>query len=722
MSPAPVPPSESIASAPARPGLASPKPNAEPRSDDAGSSPSPSSLAERRPALSERRRRERRPPSGLPRVNRIRDLSQRDRRLLFIGLLVAAVPAIVSAVSALHHSWFPTGDNALIGLRVSDVFTARTPIIGQPSTSDLYGSAAAYHPGPMEFWALALPYQLLGPAAGLVVGATLINLGAIVGVGLVACRRQGVLFALWSLTLVTVMSWGLGVDFLHDPISSNVATFSVVLLAFVVWSLVVGDLALLPLAAVVVSFVFQDHLSVLGQNAVLVLFAAAAVGWVIWRQRRALRGSDWRSYRATVVHHAGWALFAGVVLWAPVLVQQVTGHPGNLSAILQAYGNNTGHAHGAGWAVDRALTALGPRPIFLRQLDDQSLHYLDSPAGLMKAVALLPLAALVGLGLLARRRHRRHLVLLAVTAGVALVSGFYSAFTLPANKVGGAELKPSSVRWMWTAGMFVWLTIGWLVWSLTPPGVRRRASTLAGPVLAAVLVVASGLAVRTTDISHERDAVYFGPMAAVLPEVRAELKPGGRYVISSLGPEAGLTAGPAVAVDLAAHGHEVLAQQFFERAYGKVRTYDGTQRVDGAVYVVDESYRPPRHGARMVAVIAHPTPDVISSLGPSYQQVQRALAASGPPKVTSKGRDLLSGRIPVTTDIEGALHALLRHPQDLAITGLLAPAVQDGYVTVGAGLGMDVLDQLAQAVAGSAAVPYLGVFVGPPPVVDKPAG
>lgn len=394
---------------------------------------------------------------------------------MILGLIVAVVPAVFSAALALHNSWLPMGDNALIGLRASDVFSSHTPLIGQPSTSDLYGSAAAFHPGPMEFWALALPYQLLGPAAGLVVGATLINLSAIVGVGLVAFRRQGVLFALWSLTLLTLLSWGLGANFLHDPISSNVATFSVVLLLFVVWSVVVGDLALLPLAAVVVSFVFQDHLSVLGQNAVLVLFAVGGLAWVIWRQRRSLGAAEWRSYRATAVHHAGWGLFAGVVLWAPVVVQQLTGHPGNLSAILKAYGNNTGHAHGAGWAVDRTLTSLGPLPLFLRHSTDLSLKYLDSPEGVMKVLALLPLVALVALGVVAWRRHRLHLVLLAVTAGVALASGFYSAFSLPANKIGGAELKPSSVRWMWTSGMFVWLSIGWLAWILTHPSVRRRA-------------------------------------------------------------------------------------------------------------------------------------------------------------------------------------------------------------------------------------------------------
>lgn len=139
------------------------------------------------------------------------------------------------------------------------------------------------------------------------------------------------------------------------------------------------------------------------------------------------------------------------------------------------------------------------------------------------------------------------------------------------------------------------------------------------------------------------------------------------------------------------------------------------------MYIVDESYRPPRDGARMVAVIPHLTSKVRRSLGDSYRSVDRALAASGPPKVTAKGRDLLLGRITPGTDEQGALHALLRHPEELAITGLLAPAVRDGYVTVSARLDAGLLDQLRQAVKGSSEVPYLGVFVGPPPNVEKPA-
>lgn len=625
------------------------------------------------------------------------------------GLALALVPAAWSATHALVDGWVPAGDNALIALRVGDVFTAQTPLVGQPSTSDLYGASKARHPGPMEFWALALPYALLGPAVGLVIGATLVNAAAIAGVGFVAFRREGVLFALWSLLLVTVLSWGLGANFLHDPISSNAATFMVVLLFFLVWSLAVGDIRLLPLTAVVVSFVFQDHLSVLGQNAVFVACGAAALSWEHHRNRRRSR-QHWRDYRSLLSKWIAWSLLAVVVLWAPVVIQQFTGADGNLSEIYRSYSYNTGHAHGVAWSLDRLSTALGPVPVFARSFGLNELGYLDVPTGAARFYFMLPLIALVVLGALAARRGARRALLLALLTLAALVSGFYSAMSLPER--GQPELKQSAVRWMWMVSLFVWLAIGWLVWQMVAASRRRRVGKVAGLALLVTLLVASVLA-SSSSARPERDGERFAALAEAFPKVRAALRPGD-YLVQFGGIESGLTIGPAVALDIHDHGHGIRAPIDLERAFGTERTYDPGRDKDltGTVSVLDKVLR---HDAdRLVAVIPSLSADDRHDLGAPLARAESGLHRSLGLKLTAKGRRLAATGGGVGPVERRQLSVVLDDEDALLATGLIAPALKGDYVEP-FGVHQSTLDELAAAINNQDVVTYTAVFVGPPP-------
>lgn len=626
-----------------------------------------------------------------------------------MGLALALVPAAWSATHALVDGWVPAGDDALIALRVGDVFTAQTPLVGQPSTSDLYGASKARHPGPMGFWALAVPYALLGPAVGLVIGATLVNAAAIAGVGFVAFRREGVLFALWSLLLVTVLCWGLGSNFLHDPISSNAATFMVVLLFFLVWSLAVGDIRLLPLTALVVTFVFQDHLSVLGQNALFVVAGAVALGWELNRHRRR-SPAHWQAYRSILSKWVAWSLLAVVVLWAPVVIQQFTGAQGNLSEIYRTYTYNTGHAHGVAWSVDRLSTALGPLPMFARSFGLEDLGYLDVPTGAARYSFVLPLIALVVLAALAARRKARRALLLALTALAALASGLYSAMSLPVS--GQPELKQSAVRWMWMGSLFVWLAIGWLAWQAVPPARRRRAAGVAGVVLLATMLGGSVLA-SASAARPERDGARFAELAEKLPKVRAALRPGD-YFIQFGGFESGLTIGPAVALDIHDHGHGIRAPRDLERAFGTERTYDPSSDKDltGTVSVIDQVVS---HDAdRLVAVIPNLSSAVRRELGEPLARTESGLRRSGGLKLTDKGRRLAAtgGRVgPVE---RRQLSVVLGDQDALLATGLIAPALAEDYVEP-FGVDQDTLDNLAAAIDSGDVTTYSAVFVGPPP-------
>ena len=63
------------------------------------------------------------------------------------GLLLL-VPIGASVGRALADGWIPSNDDALIVLQARDVLTTDPPLIGQPSTSELYADGlTARHPG-----------------------------------------------------------------------------------------------------------------------------------------------------------------------------------------------------------------------------------------------------------------------------------------------------------------------------------------------------------------------------------------------------------------------------------------------------------------------------------------------------------------------------------------------------------------------------------------------
>src|SRR5680860_1027242 len=88
--------------------------------------------------------------------------------LSFVG---GAVRTIVS----FRHGYAPPSDWALLELRVRDV--GLHEVFTGP-----YSRFGWFHPGPLVFYLLAVPYRLLGSSsAGLMVGALGINATAAVG-------------------------------------------------------------------------------------------------------------------------------------------------------------------------------------------------------------------------------------------------------------------------------------------------------------------------------------------------------------------------------------------------------------------------------------------------------------------------------------------------------------------------------------------------------------
>ncbi len=111
-----------------------------------------------------------------------------ERRLVLSVGLAAALPILVAAVYAVVDGWTPMGDDAYIATRAFDVFTDRSPLVGQRS-SGASGvlDQTAYNLGPLLFWVMAVPARLPdGVFMALLAGA--INVASVTGR---SCWRSG---------------------------------------------------------------------------------------------------------------------------------------------------------------------------------------------------------------------------------------------------------------------------------------------------------------------------------------------------------------------------------------------------------------------------------------------------------------------------------------------------------------------------------------------------
>ncbi len=246
--------------------------------------------------------------------------------LLAVVLLAAPLREVVVEMPR----WSPFGDDALIELRARDTGTSRTPLVGQPSTSDAYGSDSVNvaHPGPLGFYVLAPGVRLLGATAGILVATMLVTLVSVVVAAWVVFRQAGPRAGAVGAVLLAGAMWTAGGAGLVDPLSSNFGRFALIATAVLVWALACGDIRLLPLTVGFWSFAVQQHLSVLPAGAALAGAGAIAVVVVAVRARSSGRPAVLRVMRWVAV-----AVGVGLVLWAPVIGEELRPDRGNLTLL-----------------------------------------------------------------------------------------------------------------------------------------------------------------------------------------------------------------------------------------------------------------------------------------------------------------------------------------------------------------------------------------------------
>ena len=396
----------------------------------------------------------------------------RLNRFLLLMAAIASLPVIVNFAGAALHGWWPQGDDAVIALKVGDVFSSHPPVMGMRATTGIADPAlSAHHPGPLEFYLLAIPSALVGfRPLGLLLGTAGIGVLTLVAVAVVARRRGGAMLAFFVLTAAVAVQWALGPDVLFRPFNPYPSVLPVLLMLLLAWSLLADDLACMWGFALTASFIVQSHLAYFPPVAALTAFLAA-VGCVRWYRRRQViwPWPGWRPVSRSPVREGRRALVVLGLCWLPVLIETLRFHPNNISLLARYMTSDPGERYGWHRATALVTAELAPIPGGFSSLsqDNRPIY-----GGVSLAAQILGVGLVVALLLIAVRRHQ--LPLPETTATEAALASIVAVFGLAVMCAAIALIPVSGLpppRYyiiaLWPVVCFAWAVLAWTVGEAT---------------------------------------------------------------------------------------------------------------------------------------------------------------------------------------------------------------------------------------------------------------
>lgn len=442
-------------------------------------------------------------------IHRLRDL---DRRARWVAVLFAAalLLAPVLAFAWAAPQWAPASDPALMALRSLDVGTPRHPLTGQPSTSSAYdgdlGTPHVHHLGPLHFYLMAIPVRLLGAALGMLVVSLAIVAASVLLSAWAVFRQLGPRGGVVAAVAIGAITYTTGAASLVNPVSSNIAGYPVLCSMVLLWCLLCGDLRLLPLAVAVVSFAAQQHLSVVPALAVAVVLVVTAVGVASGRR---LRDPAVRS------RFARWSVVAtavGLVVWAPVLIQQLFGDEPNLTALAKFTRDSDRSTIGWGAGARQVANVLAWPPILGRdRVTGNTLLEEASVTTWLSAGLVIVAAGAVGWWWW-RGSQRRRAALVAMVAVLA-VGGLVSGSSVPDSLEQG---RIALYQWVWPLAFFVVVTFGLAladgVRRWVPGAVAGRWLRPVGATTALLAVVVSAVLSSASDRPSNNLSTAYSPV------------------------------------------------------------------------------------------------------------------------------------------------------------------------------------------------------------------
>lgn len=420
-----------------------------------------------------------------------------DLWLRITVLMIVMLPVAAVLVLRIGRPYFPLGDVASVDLRVRDVFTSSTPLVGAYSRG-------FDHPGPSLFYVLAPLSRLTGGATwATLVGAALVQCIGVLLLAWASFRRAGTSFMVLMLGVLGLTYLGLDSlgQFTHAWNPYAALPFFALFLVLA-WSLALGRRWSLAGVLATGSFVVQCHVG-------YTLLVAAAVVWALIMlavERRPAREAPlWTPVLAT----SGLVVIA---LWLPPVIQEVRDRPGNLSALWHFF-RDGGPALGVRSGAGLLGTEFRILPPWLGGNESYALgsgNALPSSAWWL----LVPTALLV-LGWLAARRSERRadqrLVELAALVGAVGVIAM-SRVTI--------DPLPYVFYWRVVLATFIVAACGWAIGHALPAAWRPWPRRIG--VAVALAAVAWGFGAQTVDVIDTRH--HLEPPEAVISDAYAHVR------------------------------------------------------------------------------------------------------------------------------------------------------------------------------------------------------
>jgi hypothetical protein len=405
--------------------------------------------------------------------------------IIVASILTAIViwPLLDAGRAALELVWRPSGDWAVLTMRVEDV-GRHTPLVGP------YSRFGWNHPGPLMYWLLAFPYHLFGdrPEALLAAAATL-NALTVAALSAVAWRRGRLPLVALTMTATAILVHAMGPAMIRDPWNPFITLLPLALTVFLVWSVIEGDFWMWPPLAFLVSFELQSHIGYLPMLAML----GVSVFAIAWRRK------SFNTLLPTSTKQRWWVLglSSAVVIgcWLPVLLDQVAG-TGNLGAIAHYFLTNGDSPAGFGTAFHVAADQLRfPSAPWLGRSELAGLDGALLGSGL--AALVVPILSMAGSLWLAVRMR----VLAALRLQLVVIATALGGLIATARVTG--PLFDWVVRWWWVIACLWWLSIVWVLWSvlckrITTQSMQRIATGLLAVVATVVTLAATGPIISAT--------------------------------------------------------------------------------------------------------------------------------------------------------------------------------------------------------------------------------
>lgn len=451
----------------------------------------------------------------------------RARTALLVGGLVTVAAGIPLAVAlgVLHSPrWYPLLDLAQTELRVRDVGTGDSPLVGLAGRINGDDGLQGSHPGPLSFWALAPFYTLLGRTAWALQGAAVaLNLLAMGAAVWIAHRRGGRWAAVGTAVALAVLMHAYG-RWLTEAWNPYMPMLWWVVFLLALWSVLCDDLAMLPVAVFAGSFCAQTHIPyaglIIGMGGLLTLVMA----WRFWSRRKDPEAHTRRNLLRWVLPSAGLL----VLLWLPPVIDQVVHDRGNLELIYESFTRDGTEEAGFRSAAEVLVVNLSVENLWQDHGND-SRAAVDG--GLGNPFALLLLATVAATAVLAWRRGYRDLLQLHALLGAALLLGLVAVSRI------FDTMWYYLVLWAWGLVVLGLLASAWTVVRTVGEVLAAREPAPAtdgdggrdGPATRARLARAGAIALVVALVAvgtkFTYDAAFYEPPAMEETEILAQVTP-----------------------------------------------------------------------------------------------------------------------------------------------------------------------------------------------------